>query len=101
MKQSYVIIFIRYDYGIVIGKELKVSDYFIYRNVHQLRRITISIHWKDCYALLFPAEVKLILFIGILEVFDIFYMDKFLKDKVWEILVIEVHLITCDYADTG
>lgn len=99
--QPYLIILISNDYGIEVRKHLKVRDDLVNGKGKDLRRMSTSVYWKNGDGSFLPTEIKLILFIRILEMLDLLNMHEFFEFYISHTFIIETYLIPSHNADAG
>lgn len=76
MHESYIVILISDDDGIEVGEDFEISDEFIDGKVPDLRGIATATDGEDSDGFFLATQVKLVLLIGILEMFDHIHMHK-------------------------
>jgi hypothetical protein len=76
MHQPDIVVLISNHDGVEVGKNLEISDDLIDRKVPNLRWVSTATDSEDSYGLLPPAEIELVLLIGILEVLYLFHMHE-------------------------
>lgn len=99
--QPYLIVLISDDDGVEVRKHLKICDYLVNGKGKDLRRVATAVYRKNCDDFFLPTEIKLILFIGILEMLDLLNMHKLFEFCITHALVVETDFIASHDAYAG